>query len=74
MNTRIYIIFDVEFDSDTPRTLSCRFRDEFASLTPYRDRNWLCHTIKRRDIKESTADSKSTHLEVPGAGVTFLFR
>ena len=54
----------VKFDYDTPRTLSHRFRDEFASPTPYCDRNMLQNTIKRLDVKESIADSESTHLEV----------
>ena len=70
----IYITLDVEFDFDTPRSLVSRFHDELASHTPYRDRNLLRDTIKRRDIKESIADSESTHLEISGTTLTFLFR
>ena len=74
VNVFICIILDIKFDYDTPGSLSRRFRDELASPTSYRDRNWLQHTIKRRDIKKSIADSESMHLEVSGTGVTFLFR
>ena len=62
------------FESNTPIARTSLFHDEFITPTPYRDRNWLYSTIKRRDMKQSIPDSESTHLEVSGTMLTFLFR
>ena len=44
-------LMHVQINSENPRTRACRFRVEFASLTPYYDRNWLCNTIKLQSMK-----------------------